>query len=63
MKYPEINLMGNGMRVKIITDDVEVIVFSEKGKLSISHVDMSPFEYQAHNLGHTELAKKLEILR
>lgn len=63
MKYPEINLMGDGMRVKIITDDVEVIVYSDKGKLTIAHVDMSPFEYLADNQGHTKVAKKLEIQR
>ena len=63
MKYPEVNLMGDGMRVVIRTDDVEVIVYSDNGKLVIAHADMSPFEYQADNQGNTKVAKKLEIQR
>ncbi len=54
MKYPEVNLMGDGMRVVIRTDDVEVIIYSDKGKLVIAHADMSPFEYHADNQEQTK---------
>ena len=63
MKYPEINLLGDGMRVKNITDNVEVIIYSEKGNMCIEHVDQSPFEFIIDKLDHTRVSKKLEFLR
>ena len=63
MKYPEINLMGDGMRVKILTDNVEIIIYSKNGNLCIQHADLSAFEYQADKSIYTKVSKLLEILR